>query len=396
MSPPTSAREPRLTGALGTFYFASFAALGLQAPYFPLWLEAHGFQGLAMGFIAALTPAMSFFGPPLVGALADARGARGNLLSAACALSCSGMAGLCLAELWGAGSRLLVVSCAALIFAACRSPIIMLADRITLEHGGNYGRRRVWGSVGFMLAAAGFGRWCPPGSWRWLPGFVALALALAFVQSLRLPRQRGAARVEQGAARRWLPGRTFLPFAVCTALSAASVSSYDLCGPLLFRDLGASGDTIGLLYGTAVLAEVGLLATAGPLLARMGPERMLVVSYAAAAVRWLGMAWLTSTWLAFVLQPLHAFSFALTWLSSLEYVRRASGPEAFGGAQGGFMAAHAVGGVAGMLTWGPLYSSSGGGAVFLGAASLSSAAAVLALTTLVRRPRSLELASSQT
>jgi len=392
MSPPTSAREPRLTRALGMFYFASFAALGLQAPYFPLWLEAHGFEGLVMGVIAALTPAMSFFGPPLVGALADARGARGKLLSAACALSCSGMAGLCLAELSGAGSRLPLVFCAALIFAACRSPIIMLADRITLEHGGSYGRRRVWGSIGFMLAAAGFGRWCPPESWRWLPGFVALALALAFVHSLGLPRQGAPAAL--GAPRRW-PGRAFLPFALCTALSAASVSSYDLCGALFFRDLGASGDTIGLLYGVAVLAEVVLLATAGPLLSRVGPERMLVLSYTAAALRWLGMAWLSSTWLAFVLQPLHAFSFALTWISSLEYVRRASGPAAFGGAQGGFMAAHAVGGVVGMLTWGPLYSRSGGGAVFLGAAALSSAAAVLALTTLVRRPLSLSLASSQ-
>jgi PPP family 3-phenylpropionic acid transporter len=396
MSPPTSAREPRLTGALGTFYFAAFAALGLQAPYFPLWLEAHGVEGLAMGFIAALTPAMSFFGPPLIGALADARGARGNLLSAACALSCSGMAGLCLAELWGVGGRLSLVFCGALIFAACRSPIIMLVDRITLEAGGNYGRRRVWGSVGFMLAAAGFGRWCPPESWRWLPGFVTLALALAFIQSLRLPRQRAALLTASGQARRWWPGRAFLPFAVCSALSAASVSSYDLCGPLFFRDLGASGDTIGLLYGTAVLAEVGLLATAGPLLSRVGPERMLVVSYAAAAARWLGMAWLGSTWLAFALQPLHAFSFALTWISSLEYVRRVSGPAAFGGAQGGFMAAHAVGGVIGMLTWGPLYASSGGAVVFLGAAALSSGAALLAFTTLVRRPRSLALASSQT
>ena len=269
---PTGAREPPLTGTLGTFYFASFAALGLSAPYFPLWLQAHGFEGSSMGVIAALTPAMSFFSPLLVGALADARGARGNLLSAACALSCSGMAGLCLAELLGDASQFWIVFAATLAFAACRSPIIMLADRITLERGGSYGRRRVWGSVGFMVAAAGFGRWCPPDAWRWLPGMVALALAAAFAQSLRLPRAGAVAPpVEPGTARRWLPGRTFLPFACCTALSAASASSYDLSGPLLFRDLGASGNTIGLLYGTAVLAEVGLLATAGPLLSRLGP-----------------------------------------------------------------------------------------------------------------------------
>jgi len=394
MSLPTGAGAPRLMRPLGMFYFASFAALGLQAPYFPLWLEAHGFEGLAMGVIAALTPAMSFFGPPLVGALADARGARGNLLSAACALSCSGMAGLCLAELLGAGGRFSLVFCAVLPFAACRSPIIMLADRITLEQGGNYGRRRVWGSIGFMVAATAFGRWCPPEAWRWLPGMVALALAAAFSQSLRLPRAGGTLCAEPGTERRWLPGRAFLPFALCTALSAASASSYDLCGALFFRDLGASGNTIGLLYGTAVLAEVGLLASVGTLLARIGPERMLVAAYAAAALRWLGMACLGSTALAFALQPLHALSFALAWIASLEYVRRVAGPHALGGAQGGFMAATAAGGVVGMLCWGPLYASRGGAAVFLCAALLSAVAAVLALATLVRPVRPLSLASS--
>ena len=58
------------------------------------------------------------------------------------------------------------------------------------------------------------------------------------------------------------------------------------------------------------------------------------------------------------------------------------------------MAAHAVGGVLGMLGWGPLYARSGGEAVFLGAASLSGLAAVLALAML-RRPRALRLAPSQ-
>lgn len=396
MLPAIGAREPRLSGALGAFYFASFAALGLMMPYYSLWLEAHGVRGVAMGAVAALTPAMSFFGPPLVGALSDARGARGNLLSAACALSCSGMAGLCLAELLGQSRLLPLVFVATLIFAACRSPIIMLADRITLEHGGHYGRRRVWGSIGFMLAAAGFGHWCPTEAWRWLPGFVALALCLALLQSLRLPRASGALpAVELAAARRWFPGRAFLPFALCSALSAASTSSYDLCGALLFRDLGASGERIGLLYGTAVLAEVVLLATAGPLLARVGPERMLVISYATTALRWLGTACLSSSLVAFTLQPLHAFSFALTWISSLEYVRRASGPHSLGGAQGGFMAATAVGGVLGMLSWGPLYASHGAGVVFMSASVLAMAAALVAFATLVRGARPLSFASSR-
>ena len=34
---------------LRVFYFASFAALGAFAPFFPKWLVARGVQGFAMG-----------------------------------------------------------------------------------------------------------------------------------------------------------------------------------------------------------------------------------------------------------------------------------------------------------------------------------------------------------
>jgi PPP family 3-phenylpropionic acid transporter len=373
--------EPQLARRLGAFYFASFATLGLNSPYFPLWLEAHGFRGAPMGMIAALSPGMSFFGPPLVGLLSDARGARGNLLSAACALSCSALMGLSVCELVGVSRSFGVVFAAVLVYAACRSPMILLADRITLEHGGDYGRRRVWGSVGFMLAAVAFGRWCPPEATRWLPVAMASTLAVAFVISLSLPRATLAARAPTGSAfgpARGLLGQPSFPaFLVGSALAAASHSSYDLCGSLFFRDLGASDDTIGLLYGTAVLAEIVLLAAAGPLWSRLRPELVLGVAYAGAALRWTCLSLLTSTSLAFLLQPLHAVSFGLMWMASLEYVRRVSAPEALGSAQGAFMAANASGGVLGMLSWGTLYASHGGPFVFRVAALLSLAAAGL-------------------
>jgi PPP family 3-phenylpropionic acid transporter len=389
MSQATSARSPaRLAAILGAFYFASFAALGLYTPYFPLWLDSHGFTGASMGIIAALSPAMSFFGPPLVGLLSDARGARGNLLSLSCALAGSGMALLYLGELCGVSGSFGVVFAAVLAYAACRSPLVLLADRLTIEHGGNYGHRRVWGSVGYMLAAAAFGRWCPPGEWGWLPGMVALALALAFAISLALPRTSRAPGAPAFSEARRLLGRPgFLPFLAGAALSAASHSSYDLCGALFFRDLGASGNTIGQLYGIAVFAEVVLLATAGATLERTRPELALGVAYAGAAFRWLCMASLGSTTLAFILQPLHAVSFGLMWMASLRYVRRVSEPHTLGSAQGAFMAANAAGGVLGMLVWGPLYASGGGSVVFLAAAALScSAALVVALGLSAARP----------
>jgi PPP family 3-phenylpropionic acid transporter len=132
-----------------------------------------------------------------------------------------------------------------------------------------------------------------------------------------------------------------------------------------------------LLYGAAVLAEIALLAGAGPLWSRSSPELVLGAAYAGAALRWTCLSLLASTSLAFLLQPLHAVSFGLMWMGSLEYVRRVATPEALGSAQGAFMAANASGGVLGMLSWGPLYASRGGPFLFRVAALLSLAAAAL-------------------
>jgi MFS transporter, PPP family, 3-phenylpropionic acid transporter len=387
-SPSSGGPAPRHSAPIGLFYFASFGALGIHAPYFPLWLEAHGFIGVSMSLIAALSPAMSFFGPPLVGMLSDARGARGNLLSAACALSCSATALLFLSEVAGWSRAFPIVFGAMLVYSACRSPIILLADRITLEHGGNYGRRRVWGSIGFLFGAGAFGRFCPPELWRWLPGMVALALAAAFVASLTLPRATSAPDSPPlGKAAGPLSQRSFLVFLACSAIFAASHASYDLCASLFFRDLGASGQTIGLLWVCSVLAEIALLVGAQSTLRSRQPELLLALAYAGGGLRWLLMSVLPSTYLAFPVQPLHAISFGLVWLSSLEYVRRSSEPHTLGSAQGLFMAANALGGVLGMLTWGPLYAAHGGAVVFGVASVLSVFAATLAYGALYRTAR---------
>ncbi|MEY4547512.1 MAG: hypothetical protein RL685_3707 [Pseudomonadota bacterium] len=369
-----------------TFYFAGFAAIGFHAPYFPLWLEAHGFRGVSMSLIAALSPALSAVAPPLIGVLSDARGGRGSLLSAVSGLACLAMSALTLAEADGLSRTFAVVFACVFVYAACRSPLILLADRIALESSGDYGRRRLWGSIGFLLGALGFGHLCPPEHTRWLPAAVALSLGVAFCVSLRLPRATTApARARFGGELGRLARQPrMLLLLLGSSLFSFSHASYDLCGSLAFRDLGASTDIIGLLWATGVVAEILLLARATRLLQAARPEYLLVVAYAIGALRWLGMSVLPSAELGFLLQPLHGISFGLVWISSLEVVRRASGPGALGGAQGAFMAANSAGGTLGILVFGPLYAASGAAGVYQLAALVACGAAVLAGFALTR------------
>ena len=70
--------------ALPLYYLAVFGALGAYLPYFPVWLEARGIEGVGMGAVSALMPALGIVGPPLFGLVADALGLRGWLLRVAC------------------------------------------------------------------------------------------------------------------------------------------------------------------------------------------------------------------------------------------------------------------------------------------------------------------------
>src|SRR5262245_29289555 len=79
---------------LRVYYFASFAAFGAYLPFFPRWLEARGVEGLSMGIVAGLLPAMGVLAPPAFGLLSDGLGMRGRLLRVACLGACLSMGAL--------------------------------------------------------------------------------------------------------------------------------------------------------------------------------------------------------------------------------------------------------------------------------------------------------------
>jgi PPP family 3-phenylpropionic acid transporter len=158
------------------------------------------------------------------------------------------------------------------------------------------------------------------------------------------------------------------------------------------RDLGASSAAIGALWGLGVLAEIVLMAGAGTLFVKRKSEAWLALAYAGGALRWFAIALLPAIEWAFLVQPLHACSFALMWLASVQYVRRWAERGLLGSAQGLMTAAVALGGVGGMLAWGPLYASAGGRVVFVIAGCLALTSAAIAAILLVRPVASAGLA----
>lgn len=369
--------------SLRIYYAMCFLALGVYLPFFPRWLEARGVHGAAMGVVSASLPAMGLIGPPLFGILSDRLGLRGALLRVACvgAFACMGALGAAFAlghPLGFAG-----IFAAVLVFAFFRSPMISLADVITMElagAGAGYARTRLWGSLGFLVAALAAGRWLDPTAPSALPLAIAAPLLAALCAAWTLPAKSAAPTLPAlGMASSLLARPDLRLFFGASFLAQIAHSNYDLCFTLHLRDLGASDGLVGISWAIGVTSEVALMAGSGFIFRRFTPPWLLLAAFVGAAVRWALIASVASIPALLALQPLHGLSFALMWLSSLAYVKESAPAGALATAQGLFSAAVAAGSVLGMPLWGALYRRAGGTVAFEIAALVSIAAASLTL-----------------
>jgi MFS transporter, PPP family, 3-phenylpropionic acid transporter len=365
------------------YYVAYFVALGVYLPFFPRWLEARGVHGAAMGLVSASPAAMGILGPPLFGILSDRLDLRGALLRVTCAGASLCMGAIGAAFALGHPLGFAGIFAAVLAFSFFRSPLISLADVITLElagGGAGYARTRLWGSVGFLVAVVAAGRGLDPTAPSALPLAISAALFVAFLATFRLPAKAVTpALPELGSVSALLARADLRLFFGASFLAQLAHSSYDLCFTLHLRDLGASDGLVGVSWALGVLSEVTLMALATPVFRRFTPPWLLVIAFSGAAARWALIASVASLPALLALQPLHGLSFALMWLASLAYVKESAPRAALATAQGLFSASMAAGSVLGMPLWGALYRRSGGSVTFGVAALASAAAAAVAL-----------------
>ncbi len=353
--------------ALPLFYFVSFSAMGVFFPFLSPWLEARGISGFWLAALSALRPLAGMAAPPLVGLLADLCGWRRSLLRATALGAALAFAGLSALVATGAATiPVLFVLLAA--FSLCRMPMTVLTDVAALETAAPFGQLRLWGSLGFLIAAALIGHLVDLDAALPYPLVVTgLLLVTAGVAHLLPASPAPAPAPVWSAARALVRAGDFQIFLLGVFTWLAAHSAYDLLISLHLRDLGASPGFIGAAWALGTLAEVLLMARCRPWLERFGAPQLLMVGAGVAALRWALLSVLSSPWLVLWLQPLHAGSFALVYVAAVEHVRRRADAPVLATAQGLLNAASGAGAALAMFLWAPLYAAAGGRAVFAGA-----------------------------
>lgn len=292
------------------FYLGYYGALGAYTPYIGRWLVSQDHGGYVVGAMLALWYAGRIVAPPLWSRLTGDSGAPGRWLVAGCVLATLGFAMFA-----GVGSLAGLFAVMAW-FALSFNAVMPQFEAMTLSALGNrsdqYGRIRVWGSVGFLLVAGTYG-WLLDRLgdamfvWLTLPWLV-LTVAAAWLHRHDPPHRRVGATPREALWRR--PGtRRLLGVAL---LMQMGFGPFYVFYTLHLQGHGHDGSAVGALWAIGVLCEIVMFWQAPALVRRFGAFRLMAACLVVTALRWwlVAVAGGSFAWMA-VAQTTHALSFAV-------------------------------------------------------------------------------------
>jgi PPP family 3-phenylpropionic acid transporter len=274
---------------LSLIYAAIFAPLGIHLPYFPLWLEAKGFDVGQISVILAAPMFVRVMTTPFITAMADEAKDRANviilLIASALLISCG----------YFLKPTYLVVLAVSLLLSVAWTPQSPLVDSLALSgvrrFGSAYARMRIWGSIAYLLANLGGGVILSITGAEAVPAIMTLGLLLALAASVfapRLGRPRRASPLSavefQGSAPK-LFNRYFVFFIGGAGVIAGSHGFMYSFTSIYWKSIGLGDTVIGVLWAWAVVAEVMMFMVFTRLFARLPAATILALAGFGAIIR---------------------------------------------------------------------------------------------------------------
>ena len=335
MSAPGAPANPprqRPLRAFAGLWLAYFATIGLFNPYAPLWFQALGMSTLAIGAIASLQSWTRLLAPYAWSWAADHSGARVALIRLAAAGCLLGALGLAAAPwlattpagqaAWLSAALIpaVIPALVALLFISNGGIVPLaeaaLAQLLTGPNGldaTRYGRVRMWGSIGFIVAVMAGGALLQPLGIGVFPWLVVGINATLLVVAIRLPTGHEERHVGEPAppvmpllrqpAVAWFFGSVFFTVLAHTSLYAFL--------SLYLVHSGYGKQAVGALWAVSVAVEVLFFLLQGHWFHRLSPHGWLALAAGITALRFAAMAAAgAQPWVLVLAQLTHAITFA--------------------------------------------------------------------------------------
>lgn len=252
-------------------------------------------------------------------------------------------------------------------------PTLSLLDvaamKLTEKHGGDFGKQRLYGALGYgiggyvsgMMASAIGIKWC----FTMMLGVSCISLFLLVVyipagygDEEDKPRQKGLLRTSVKLVLSRADVMVLFVIALVTGVSGGFVDSYLF---LNVYDLSDDGATIvSVFVAVETLSEIPIFYLANPMIERFGTTACITVSVVAYFVRDIAYVYMEQPWYYVPLETLHGITFGLLLSALTIYIYGAS-PKHMSGTMIGLLSAfqRGIGAGTASLVGGHIYDKYG-------------------------------------
>lgn len=353
---------------LSGFYLFYFASLGALLPYWGLYLKSLDFSARDIGLFMAVVLGTKIVSPNIWGWIADHTGRRMAIVRVGCALGAICFAGVFVSSnYWW----LLLVMVAFSFFWNATLPQFEATTFTYLGIQTNrYSSIRLWGSVGFIITAAGLGQLLHLKGVAALPTILLTLFLGIWVMSMWVPEKAaGHIPLQHESLREVMRKPVVLALLAVCLLMQMSHGPYYTFYSIYLEDSGYSRFLIGQLWALGVIAEVIVFLIMHRLEPRLGLNSLLLLSLVLAAFRWVLIGYFVDVlWVLVVAQLLHAASFGIYHASAIQLIHKYFVGRHQGKGQALYSSlSFGMGGAIGSFYSGILWESMGAKAVFASA-----------------------------
>ena len=350
---------------LSGFYFCYFSTLGGFLPYWSLYLENIGFNALEIGELSALLVGTKIVAPNFWGWIADHTGKSLRFIRIAAFLAAVIFSALIVK------SGYFWVATITVCFSFFWNASLPQFEAATLFHlkdqANRYSQIRLWGSVGFIVAVLGVGRFLDLMDISVLPQIITALLASIWIFTLLTPEtSRAVTNDSTIAVLKIIKRPEIIAFLLVYMLLQMAHGPYYVFFSIYLEENHYSTTLTGQLWALGVTAEIVLFVFMKRILNKLSLRFILLMSILFSMTRWLLIAWgVQHLPVLICAQVLHAATFGATHVVAIHLVHQYFGEHHQGKGQALYTSmSFGLGGMLGSLYSGYLWEMSGAHWVF--------------------------------
>lgn len=313
---------PFFYSRLSSFYFCYYFFVGLFVPYWGIYLSSLSFTAIQIGALLSLFQISRIFAPNLLGWIADRSGEYIKWIKIS---SFFGFI-LFIGVFWAKSFvSIFLIMMAMSVFTSSTLP---LAESLTLAHlkankaNSKYSHIRLWGSIGFIVAAILLGMMIDSIGEQALIYALLLTQLTIFLLAFLLPRKRVIFK-ESNKRPIWpiLKNREVIVLLLSCALMVSSHGLLYNFYSIFLEQQGYSGTTIGLLWSVGVIFEILIFLSMPRILQNYSLKEVLLVSLVFAVIRFFLIgAYVDSLVILIIAQTMHAATFGSFHVASIQLI----------------------------------------------------------------------------